>query len=279
MNTNPTTRMLAAAVALAAATWAAPSSAEDRTNLLDNRFTLSLGTFLVAIDTDIQLNGSAGQQGQVVDLEADGGLGDADRWRFDGLWRINDRHHIRALYFDVSRDASRTLDEPLVIGDTTYPVNVTLTTEFKAKILEVAYEYAFLRRDTYEVSGSIGAHLLDFSTKFTGDGTVNGRPIAGAQEQGDTSAPLPVLGLRGMWKFADNWYADAQGQWFGVEVDQIDGSLVDLRLGVTWMFMKNVGVGAGWNHFKVDVDASKKSFDGSLDWTYSGAQLFITGAF
>jgi hypothetical protein len=215
----------------------------------------------------------------VINLERDAGLDDSDRFRIDGLWRINDRHHIRVLYFDANREASRTLDKPLVIGDTTYPVNVTLKTEFDAKIFEVAYEYAFLRRDTYEVAASIGAHMLDFSTTFSGNGTVNGRPINGAQESGDTTAPLPVLGLRGMWKFADNWYADLQGQWFSVEVDNIDGGLSDIRLGVTWMFMDHVGVGAGWNRFKVDVDASKKSFDGSIEWSYSGAQIFLTGAF
>lgn len=279
MKTNETTRVLAVAFALAASAGAPSCLAEDRANLLDSRFTASLGTFLLSTDTTIKVNGSAGQQGSVVDLEGDTGLGDSDRIRFDGLWRINDRHHLRAMYFEANRDGSRTLDRQLVIGDTTYPVNATLNSKFDATIFEVAYEYAFMRSDTYEVAGSIGAHALKFDSSFSGSGSVNGRPVSESIESSDTNAPLPVIGLRGMWRFADHWYADLQGQWFSVKLDQIDGSLSDIRVGVTWMFMEHFGAGAGWNRFKVDVDASKNSFNGSLNWKYSGAQIFVTGAF
>ncbi len=279
MNTKETTRMLATALALAACVYSAPSAADDHANLLDSRFVLSLGTFLLNTNTEVKLNGTAGKQGSVIDLERDTGLNDSNRLRFDGLWRINDRHHVRAMYFKANRDGARTLDKPLTIGDTTYPVNVTLKAEFNATIFEVAYEYAFMRSDTYEVAGSIGAHALKFDTKFSGNGTVNGQPVNGATESGSTNAPLPVIGLRGMWKFADNWYADLSGQWFSVKLDQIDGSLSDIRVGATWMFTKHFGAGAGWNRFKVDVDAKKSSFNGSIAWQYSGAQIYVTGAF
>lgn len=279
MKTNETFRTLGATLALAGAVWAPAAAAEERTNLLENRFTASLGTYFINTDTEIAVNGSAGQRGTIIDLERDTGLNDSNRFRFDGLWRINDRHHIRVLYFDANRDGSKTLDKQLVIGDTTYPLNATLNAQFDATIFEVAYEYAFLRRESYEVSASIGAHALKFESKFFGNGSVNGRPLSGATESSDTNAPLPVLGLRGMWRFADNWYADLQGQWFSVKLDAIDGSLSDIRAGVTWMFMDHVGLGAGWNRFAVDVDASKRSFSGSLDWQYSGAQVYVTGAF
>jgi hypothetical protein len=266
-------------VLLGSALFGSPASAQDR-GVLDDSFVLSLGTYFVDSDTEIGLNGSAGQAGTIVDLERDTGMDDSNRFRIDGLWRIGGgRHHVRAMYFDVSRDGSRQIDRELVVGDTVYPVNATVSASLEATILQVAYEYAFVRRDTLEVAGSIGAHALSFDYGISGNGLVNGQPVGAAAESGDTNAPLPVVGVRAMWRFAGDWYLDAQGQWFAVELDGIDGSISDLRLGLTWMFSEHVGAGVGWNRFTVDVDASKNSFDGTFDWRYQGAQVFLTGSF
>jgi hypothetical protein len=255
------------------------AAAEDR-GLLEAPFVLSLGTYFVNTDTEIGLNGSAGQGGTIIDLEGDTGMDDSSRFRIDGLWRIGGgRHHLRAMYFDVNRDGSRQIDRELVVGDTVYPVNATVSAEFKGKILEVAYEYAFVKREALEVAASIGAHALSVDFGISGNGLVNGRPVAAAAETGDTNAPLPVVGLRAMWRFADDWYLDAQGQWFSVKLDDVDGSLSDLRIGVTWLFSEHFGAGVGWNRFTVDFDASKRSFDGTFDWRYQGAQVFVTTAF
>ncbi len=45
------------------------------------------------------------------------------------------------------------------------------------------------------------------------------------------------------------------------------------------MFSRHVGVGAGYNLFGVDVDVDRDRFRGSLDWNYSGAQIYVTATF
>lgn len=206
---------------------------------------MSLGTYFVSTDTEIALNGSAGQAGTVIDLERDTRMDDSNRFRLDGLWRVGGgRHRVHAMYFDVDRSGSRQIDRQLVVGDTIYPVNAAVSAEFEARIFELAYEYAFLSRESLEVAASIGAHALSFDFGISGNGLVNGRPVTGAAESGDTNAPLPVIGLRAMW-----------------------------------MFSEHVGAGVGWNRFTVDVDAKKNSFDGTFDWKYQGAQVFLTGSF
>lgn len=74
--------------------------------MLDDRFTLSLGTFLLSTQTTLALNGSAGAVGTEVDLEQDLGLRSGDRFRVDANWRIAGRHHARALYFDYGSSRS-----------------------------------------------------------------------------------------------------------------------------------------------------------------------------
>ena len=68
-------------------------------------------------------------------------------------------------------------------------------------------------------------------------------------------------------------------QYFQLKIGDVDGRVTDFRAGVTWMFSKHVGVGAGYNAFTTKVNVTKEAFDGSMKWRYSGAQIFITGSF
>ena len=102
---------------------------------------------------------------------------------------------------------------------------------------------------------------------------------ADIKESGNVGAPLPVIGLRGLWALPYDLWIDAQAQYFALSIDEYDGSLTDLRLMVNWQPKTWLGIGIGYNQFTVDVDVEKNSFDGSLDWTYEGPMLFLSGSF
>jgi hypothetical protein len=266
---------------LACAAWTTPVvAAEGDGGLLEDSWVLSLGTFLVSTETELGLNGSGGQAGTVVDLEKDLGVDDSDRLRFDAAWRFKKRHRIRLLYFSTDNSGSRQISRQITVGDTTYPVNARIDTNVETTITELAYEYAFLRRPTYEVAATAGVHGVKFDFRVSGTGSVGGRPPASGQtETAVTEAPLPVFGLRGLWEFSPKWYLDGHFQYFTLSYDAYDGSITDLNVSVTRMFGKHWGLGAGWNQFSTDVDVEKDRFNGSLDWTYSGFKIFVTAAF
>ncbi len=97
--------------------------------------------------------------------------------------------------------------------------------------------------------------------------------------EASVAAPLPVIGLRGIWDLSHNFWLDATAQFFALSIDDIDGNLQDYRVMVTWQPKKWLGVGLGYNHFTLDVDVSKDDFDGSLDWTYGGPMIFYSASF
>ena len=137
-----------------------------------------------------------------------------------------------------------------------------------------------MHRDTFEITGSAGLHAIDFGFSISGQGTINGQPTQTLRtETASVTAPLPVFGLRGLWEIAPKWYLDAQAQYFTLKVDNIDGEVTDLRAGITWMFAKHWGLGAGYNRFVTDVGAERRAFTGDLKWKYSGAQVFITASY
>jgi hypothetical protein len=78
----------------------------------------------------------------------------------------------------------------------------------------------------------------------------------------------------------------------GIPADLVSGRSVPILLGecrqhrrrredtriVATNVHSSLGASAG-NGFKTNVDVSKGSFNGSLDWGYQGIMVFVTGAF
>jgi len=254
----------------------APAVQADPGNPLNDRFNFQLGGFLLSTSTTLRVDGGL-RTGTEINTERDLGLKDSDRFRFDGYWRIAPKHKIRVMYFDTKNRADKVLERDIEFNDTLYPVNLQVHTEVHTSVTELAYEYTFMKRDTYDLSGSFGIHNLKFDTSLTGE--LNGNPIAGLSSSAQANGPLPVLGLHGVWRFHDQFYIDAMAQFFKISFDVYDGSVTDLTASAVWQFSKHVGVGAGWNNFITKVDVSGDNFNGSLRWRYGGARVFVTASF
>lgn len=259
---------------------AAPSAAADDVNLLETAGYLSLGTFINGSKLKIRLDGEAGETGTEVDWDNTFGDDDVTRFRLDGLWRFADRHYLRFLYTDYSRSRTATFDEDIEWGGETIPVGAEVRASLGFEIIELAYEYAFLKRENYELAGTLGLHYTTFDASLKATVTTPGG--GGTAERGGTAsvdAPMPVLGLRGMWNFGKNFYLDGQAQFFTLSIDNLDGDIINYRVALLWQPKKYVGLGVGYDYFKVDVDVEKNRFNGSMEWEYSGPQIFYNIAF
>ena len=275
---------LCALLAAGLASGARAQSTAPAQTLLDGKVVANLGGFVLGTDIKARLEGESTNSDDINFDRTFGKANEQTRIRADLLWRFTPNHHLRVLYFDNSISRKRVIDEDLTWGDDVFHAGGEVKSKTSFKIGEIAYEYAFIRQPTFELNGSLGVHWLDLGIKLKGDATVtdsngNSSEVSGASKKGSVSAPLPVIGVRAGWVVAPQVYLDAQAQYFKAKIDNVDGSLLDLRAGATWMFSQNFGVGAGYNHFKTNVKIEKNNFDGRLKLGYQGLQLFLTGAF
>jgi hypothetical protein len=248
-------------------------------NLLDNTVMATLGSFILEADTTVRLDGEAGA-GSEVDWQRSFGGGDGTRFRIDGAWRFADRHKLRGMWFNFSQRRSAQFDEEIDWGDVTFPVDVTVEGLYEFDIYELAYEYAFLRREDLELSGSIGLHLAEFKVGLSAEvDTGGGSGTAEIGDEGKLNAPLPVIGGRAIWRISGNFWLDAMLQFFALEYENVDGRLIDTRIGVVWQPRDWGGIGIGYNRFDMDVDVHRSRFTGKLDWTYDGPQIFYSVSF
>ena len=274
-------RTFASAVVLLACAAVGTASAEER-NPLESKFIVDVGWFFMSTDMRVRVDGeNTGSVGSDVNYDDTFGIGDFDRFRVEGSWRIAPRHLLRAMYFQNNRRATRSLERDVTFGDETFPLGLTVNAHSDLTVAQLSYEYAFLRRDNYELAGGIGVHYLDMGIGL--DATLaaqGGSASRSLDEEATSQAPLPVVGLRGLWRLPNNFYLSAQVQYFYLQVDPYSGSLIDLKASLVWQFTDHVGIGLGYNDFGFRFDIEDRhDFDGRLRWDYGGAIAFATVMF
>jgi len=252
--------------AIAAMIFAAPAAAAD--SIDGDRFSISLGIFVTDRDTETSLDGTT-SNGTPTDLEGDLGLNASDSvFRLDGYYRFNDRHRVDFSIFDLSRTGSKQLQRDIQWGDRLFAIDTVVEADFDITIYKAAYTYSFMQKENGYLGASFGLYTLDSKVGLA-------EQNLGPAEFGDITAPLPVIGLRGDYEFSDKWTFRASSEFFFIEFDNVDGSLVDIYAGLDYSVSDSISVGLGVNSVVLDVGVTKSSFQGSLDWKYTGGLLFL----
>lgn len=245
---------------------------------LEQRFNLSLGAFLFDSDTRIRVDGSDNTLGTEIDFDRSFGFPDQDRFRVDGYWRLAQRHKLRFMYFGSRADSRRNISEQIRFRDVTFPIDAQVRAEFDTDVIELVYEYAFLRRDTFELAASAGLHNLRIEARVSA-ALASGQADLDRRAEAKGNGPLPVIGLHAVWAFSDGLYLDAQAQFFAIELDEYDGSLQDYKLNLVWMPGRHLGLGIGYNDFTTRLDVDGDDFMGRLKFAYGGPIAFVAVAF
>lgn len=271
-------RLLAIAAILAAHTADA-----DLRDPLQATLIVEAGQFFVSSNTQVRVDSvPRGHIGTALDFDRTFGLSDPSRFRVDAMWRFADRHAIRSMYFHNDRDGTRSLNREIAFGNRTFALGASAKGRSKMTAIELIYDYALVRNPDWELAGSIGAHLLDVSLGI--EGAVvrqgSGSTVASARERASTSAPLPVLGLRGTWRLPHELYLTAQAHYISLRVHPYSGSLIDLEAALQWQASDRFGIGIGYNDFRFRFDLEDEDeFTGRLHWDYAGVLAFAYVSF
>jgi hypothetical protein len=238
--------LLAAAVvaALLAASASAPARADSSTEgLLNDRFVISVGGFVVTSSINASLLGSANTSEQSIDFDKQFGTDpDQTRWRGEVLSRITPTQHVRFSYFDSDLALTRSIDKDLPWGDYTFEASAQVAAETKFRVYELNYEFAFLRRSTYEIVVIAGIHLDDLTLKLSGNASLTVDTPTGAVDEAAVytatshSIPAPlqssVFGETGQYRRTCIWTLPAKYSRLAIRVSMVIGTSCGLgRLG------------------------------------------------
>ncbi len=106
-------------------------------------------------------------------------------------------------------------------GENLYAIDTVIATNVDLTIYKAAYPYSIMRRESGYLGATAGLYIADTKASLA-------EQNLGQAEVGDITAPMPVIGLRGRYELSDRWTVRASGEFFFIEYNDIDGSLVDL---------------------------------------------------
>lgn len=249
----------------------------------EERLKLGGGVFFPSFDTKLRVDDNTIGDGTGVDLEDDLGFSSSETtfW-FGGYWRFAAKHRLSAGYFQFDRDATVTASTDITIGDKIFQAEARLDSKFKYQTLPVSYAYSFLKREKFELAGTIGLNWtwVDFDVQGS---TSLGNQDLDETASVDASVPLPLIGLLFDYHFTPKWSAGLHGEvfWLNIDADTFgfSGTLINLRANTEYWFFNNVGLGAAVNWFSLDVDVDDGDWRGILEYQYWGPQVYLVMRF
>jgi len=259
---------LLAVVALVAAI-VQPVAAQDTHPYFKKSLSLSAGAFRPSIDlsASYEANGVAGTE---VDFVRDVGLDDTQTlpWVKASV-RLGDRWLIEGEWFRLSNDGSKRLDKTIEWGGVSFPIDTTVTGEFKVDQYRLGVGYSLLRGADHEAGLALGVHGYDLQATLSADGV-------GAVRASQVF-PLPTIGAYVNYAFTANILARARVDWFGLTYNDISGSFWNAGASVEYTLPMGFGVGIGYRYIDFNVDSNKADWRGDANFKFSGPTLYVSG--
>jgi len=246
--------------------------AQDETWKKD-RFFVSAGAYRPNIDTSLRVDdANTGISGTLLNLEDDLELKKRKtQFTLDAHLRFAKRHALEFEYVKIARSQETTLQFGIEYDGKFYGISEDVDTTFKTEVGRLAYRFSFLNNERTELSAALGLHVT---------GLKAGLNIVGEDpEFNEVTAPLPTIGAAWKYHFNDQWSFHIRGEWLDIKIDQVKGNLFAGLAEVTWYPWRNVGFGAGYHIWDLDVSASRKDLTGSVKYRYDGPKLNLNFRF
>lgn len=252
--------------------------------VLNKRFRIGVGGFFPGIDSNLQLDGSD-TPGTNLDFEDLLALEDsANTLWATADWHISKRHGLEFEFVQLNRSNSLSgTSEEYQVGDTLLQVGGNVDTTFDVSLYRLTYGFSLIRSDATQLQIHAGAHLADVSAslELSGELTVDGQVFEEtvSTEGGSLTAPLPHLGGSITQAITERFALNAHIIGFALEVEGVEGSIIEGGFGAEWSFGPRFGLGAGGRYFKLSVDDEGEGQRERFEFRYFGPTVYFYGTF
>ena len=100
--------------------------------------------------------------------------------------------------------------------------------------------------------------------------------MLGLRESAEVTGPLPFAELDIRYVFASKWRLAANLGYFKVKIDQLEGSQVLGRLGIEWLFLRNLGLSLAGSWSRLDADVDDADWHGSARLDFVDVRLGLS---
>ena len=246
---------------------------EEIASPFEDHFRLSAGLLSATSETEIRLDADDGTPGTLVSAETDLGLRErSEQADVEVELRIRERHRIRFNYFRLDRSATQTIDRQILFGDEVFDAGDLVQSRLDWREFSFTYAYTFLRQERFELYGSFGLHLVEMSA----EGEVRADDI---REEETQAVPIPAFGLGTLVRFSDKFHFEARADYLTANIDEFDGTVIDLRAALLFRFNRNLAMGAAYILMEREGNSEDVGDSGHFSLRNTGPELFLRVAF
>lgn len=242
---------------------------KPRPNVIEDRLRVEVSLLGASPSTKLRVDESPTIPGTEINAEDDLGLDDFQLLPQVELTLLpGERHLIRLSRFAIDRSANTHLEKNISFDNEDYLIGERVDSILNLTMFGLTYGYRFVMTPRAEISASFGIQIADVEA----NAVVRSRVV---RESESGVAPLPLLGLEGRYDFSPRWSVEARVQYLTVNETDVDGSILDGRLGVTWRLNPYLLFGLGYRTFQIDVNSANEDTPGLVDLTVAGPLLFV----
>jgi hypothetical protein len=242
---------------------------KPKPHVIEDRFRVEVMGVRAGLDTQLRMDPSPVTTGTLLSAEDDLDLDDSKLLPLAEITLLpGERHLVRLSGFSLRRSASNTIARTIVFDDQTYLPGEQVDSTLNLTMLGLTYGYSIVKARNIDVALSFGIQVLEVEA----NAVVRSRVVRDA-ETGVT--PLPLIGFEGRYDFNDRWSVEARLQYISVEIDDVEGSLMDARAALTWRMNPHLAIGLGYRNFNVDVDSRDLDTPGVFELDMAGPLLFL----
>jgi hypothetical protein len=240
--------------------------------MLTDDLVMTVGVFYPRSTTSAALYPSGGGTGASIDFENTLGLEKRSVAPNAGIfWRATDNWRVDFEYFDISRDATRTLAQDVQWGDQTFLAGTTVNSTFDFSDLRVSAAYSFFKRRDKELGIGLGLHVAGIKASIQASGV--------GDERADVTAPLPVVNVYGMFALTNRWAVNMRADWLSLTYGDYSGDVRNIELNALYQPYRNVGFGLGVRSLLIDVEMDNSDWRGQARLAFQGPTAFVTVSF
>ena len=247
-----------------------PDSTETNQSVYDGKVQLTFGLFLPSINSSAQLNTKRGGLGTIINLESAFNLPDTRKlFRFNGIYRFNNRHSIEGYYYALNRSGQNVAKDSIVFGDLVIDINSSFSSFFKVSLFGGKYKYSVFNNKNIESGFSFGISFLDLDV---GAEVVLLNQAIAKEEYSDLLF-LPVFGFYNRLDLSDNIIFRSNIDLFALDIKRYDGILFDFSASLEYVFLQRFSIGLSYNAYALNVEFHTKE-DGEIRFGYRGFMFY-----
>jgi hypothetical protein len=284
-------KLVAGGIAMSLSVSSVAVAADDNPMLVDSWWVYT-GAFNASVDSTININSDALPDIPPIDVERTLGLDDSKVVALAGAaWHFAPRHEVGFEWFRLNRSDSVTdiFDPPLRVGNF-FIEDGQLSTSYDTDLARLTYAYSIMRSERSDLQLMAGIHIANFNVEVQLAGTVCGPtttpseppncPVSSSGDDGQgVTAPLPHFGAAYTYAITPTVVMQLGVKGFAIELDKIDGSIIEIDADLAWQPWKNIGFGVGARYFKTKAESKGSDLNGSFDFEYFGPLVYVQATF